>query len=394
MSEDPDLRAAWAALTERIDGLSGLLTDADSDTTQAEGVRYLLRFLGAGIRVCAELDDTTTPTLGAMVEPGMTWGLDNPDCLYRYTRIDPAGTYRIHGTRGTACHLEIQVNTGHFGDGDFAGWTAVASVTGDDLVLDTEGRFELVLSPGEPGAGETGRRLALDGTASFVLVRQYFADWEEERPAHLVIERTDRAGPPAPVSPRQIDARLALLAQWLEVGGDCWQALSAGIRTAPVGEIRPFVPPASASGLKGLAYGFGPWRCGADEAVIVEVTPPPCRLWGLSLCDRWWQSIDFAERQSSLNQTQGVLDRSGRFVGVISRTDPGIVNWLDPGGETEGTLAVRYLLGDALPPATLRTVRLQDLADELPADTARIDPAGRDAALRRRREAVLARFGR
>jgi hypothetical protein len=326
-----------------------------------------------------------------MVEPGMTWGLDNPDCLYRITRIDPAGRYRLHGTRGTACHLEIQVNTGHFGDGNVGGWTAVSSITGDELTVAADGSFAVALAPDPP---PTGDWLALDETAGFLLVRQYFADWERERPAHLVVERTDRAGPPEPLTSGGIDARLALLGQWLELGGTAWQALSAGIRSQPPGEIRPFVPPASASGLKGLAYGFGAWRCGPDEAVLVEVTPPPCRLWGLSLCDRWWQSIDFAERQSSINQTQATLDGAGRFVGVISHRDPGVVNWLDPGGETEGTLAVRYLFADALPPVTLRTVPLGDLARHLPDDQLTIDPGARLAAGRRRRAAVLRRFGR
>lgn len=390
-SDTRDLADAWTALTARIGDLSRLLDDADSDATRSEGVRYLLRFLAAGIRVCVELDDTHTPTLGPMVEPGMTWGLDNPDCLYRNTRIDPTGDYRIRGTRGTACHLEIQVNTGHFGDGDFAGWKAVSSITGDDLEVADDGSFEITLSAREPTSGAW---LTLDEHASFVLVRQYFADWEHEAPAHLVIERTDRSGPPEPLSPSDIADRIALLGQWLAVGGSCWQALSAGIRGAPVGEIQPFVPPASASGLKGLAYGFGPWRCGPDEAVIVELTPPPCRLWGLSLCDRWWQSIDFAERQSSLNQTQACLDAEGRFVGVISHRDPGIVNWLDPGAETEGSLAVRYLFGDALPPATLRTVPFADLEHEMPNSLARIDAVGRHAALALRRAAVLRRFGR
>ena len=80
--------------------------------------------------------------------------------------------------------------------------------------------------------------------------------------------------------------------------------------------------------------------------MILELTPPPCRLWGLSLCDRYWQSIDFAARQSSLNSCQATLTDDGRFVGVISHDDPGVANWLDPAGHTEGTFAVRYLFGE------------------------------------------------
>ena len=59
----------------------------------------------------------------------MTWGLDNPDCLYGYTRIRGDARYRITGTRGSARHLEFQVNTGHQSDGDIGGWKAVSALS-------------------------------------------------------------------------------------------------------------------------------------------------------------------------------------------------------------------------------------------------------------------------
>ena len=131
-----------------------------------------------------------------------------------------------------------------------------------------------------------------------------------------------------------------------------------------------------------------------DEAVVLELTPPECRLWSLSLCDRHWQSIDFTDRQSSLNGSQATLTGDGRFVGVISHDDPGVANWLDPGGETEGTLAVRYLLPDALPTVSYRAVRRAELDSAVPPDTPRVTPDVRQASLRARRRAVQHRYGR
>jgi len=117
-------------------------------------------------------------------------------------------------------------------------------------------------------------------------------------------------------------------------------------------------------------------------------------MWGLSLCDRFWQSIDFADRQSSINSAQAALTRGGVFVGVIAHDDPGVANWLDPGGETEGTLALRYLFPDGVPTMQYRTVPRADLDTSLPAETPRITAAARRSALERRRLAVARRYRR
>ena len=189
-------------------------------------------------------------------------------------------------------------------------------------------------------------------------------------------------------------ARLGLLLDWLDIGLSCWDNISQGFLDAPVGDITPFIPPDEASGLKGQAYGMAPWRCAPDEAVVLEFHPPACRMWSISLCDRYWQSIDFADRQSSVNSSQATLTDGGAFVGVIAHDDPGVANWLDPSDETEGTIAVRYLLPDGVPSVTYRTVPRADLDASLPAGTPRITADGRQAVLGRRRLAVARRYRR
>src|SRR5690606_17377059 len=124
--------------------------DSIDDGTRARGLQYLLRFLAAGIAVCMEHDDTVTPELVHMIGHRTSWGLDNPDCVYSYTRIDGAGSYRIVGQAGTARHVELQVNTGHQSDGDFAGWRAVSALSGDDIEVGSDGSFEVTLSADPP----------------------------------------------------------------------------------------------------------------------------------------------------------------------------------------------------------------------------------------------------
>lgn len=385
--------ALWSDLSDRVRALHDVVmarVPGDDPALAAEGLRYLTRYLAAGIAVCVAHDDTADPELGRMTENRMSWGMDNPDCLYTYSRIACDGAYRVSGRRGSACHIEFQVNTGHFGDGDFTGWQAVGAVGGDDLETGPDGTFELSLG----GAPRARNHIALNERASFLLVRQYFDDWERERPADLFIERTDVTLPRPPIGMPDVEGHLATLATWLETGARCWADLGAAIAGAEPGPITPFVPPASASGLKGQAYGMGAYRCEPDEAVLLALAPPRCRMWSVSLADLFWQSLEIATRQTSLNGTQAVADADGVVRIVLAHRDPGVWNWLDAGGHRRGTLALRYLMPDTIPTMTCETVPFADVGARLPATARRCTPAERDQALRRRARQVAARYRR
>jgi hypothetical protein len=148
------------------------------------------------------------------------------------------------------------------------------------------------------------------------------------------------------------------------------------------------------AGLGGQAYGMGNFACGPDEAVIVEFRRPDCRHWSVSLANFWWESLDFATRQTSLNGAQARIESDGVFRAVIAHEDPGVANWLDTAGHTRGTVAARFLLADEAPVPTFRRVSLAGLANELPPDTSRIDATERQRILERRYHAVLRRYRR
>jgi hypothetical protein len=386
----------WDDVTRRIGGLADLVRDerlVASPHQRAEGLRDLTRFLAAGLTVCVAFDDPDYPELGRMVENRMSWGLDNPDCLYSYTRLRGDRSYRISGDPGTACHLELQVNTGHFGDGDFAGWQAVSARTRDDLQRADDGTISILLAP-DAHRGRDGDWMALDDRASFLLMRQYFDDWESERPADLVIEPLDAPYPPPLLRTDQIAEHLDTLMTWLETGARCWADLGTGLANGEPGLVVPFLPPDDAAGLKGQAYGMGPFRCAPDEAVVLELEPPDCRMWSLSLSNGFWESLEAGARQSSLNGSQATVDPDGRVRIVISQDDPGVANWLDPCGWERGTLAVRYLKPDQVPAVEYQTIPRNALDDHLPDGTAGVSPAERHVVLERRRRALTRRYRR
>jgi hypothetical protein len=392
---------AWQALVRRIEAAGGLLRadGAPADAAgRAAGVRYLTRFLAAGLRVCVECDDPDYPVFGRMIDNAMGWGLDNPDCNYSWARVRGDAEYRIEGTRGSACHLEFQVNTGHLGDGHipaFGGgekaWRTVSFLSGDALRADADGRFEIALSHDR----RAGNWLALDADASHVLVRQYFQDWERERPGVFSIERVGAAYPKPALTPERLAAHLATLHTWLDAGLACWDKVSRLLLSLAPNTLLMFdvKHDTDRPGLHGQAYGMGPFACAPDEAVLLEFTPPRCRMWSAALTDFWWQSLEFGQRQTSLNSSQAVIDADGVFRGVIAHADPGVPNWIDTEGESRGTLAVRFLLADATPKPHLRAVKLRELRDHLPGGTPHVSPAERSAAIARRSRALQRRYG-
>lgn len=402
MSQSPDPAdprlmsgAAWRELCAALERAGSLVLGdevPDSPRARAEGFRYLARFLASGIANCITHDDPEHPLIGRMIDYARPWGLDSPDCLYLYAPLRGGAVYRLWGQRGSAHHIDIQVNWGHYANGDLSTWGTVASLDGLGLETAADGTFVLWIG-GEP---RPGNWLPSADRAEFLLVRQYFADWERERPADLFIERE---GAELVIPPPRTDFmadRLEKLARWLDRGGALWERMSRGFLSLEPNSLIVHMPEAAGerSGLRGQAYGMGHFRCEPGEAVVVEFAVPRCHHWSVSLANHYWEAVEYATHQSSLNQAQAVLDSDGCFRGVLCQQDPGVPNWLDPAGNVEGTLAARFLHAEEAPKLRFTRVALAALSEVLPSGTPRVTPAERAAALERRRNAVLARFRR
>ena len=383
---------AWQTFCASLQRATQLVLGAevpDSPRDRAEGFRHLTRFLAAGITICMEHADPDYPEFFRPTDASMKWGLDCPDALYLYATLRGDATYRIHGNRGTANHLNFQVMYGHFAYGALESCGAVASINGEELAIGADGSFELILSPEE----HSGNWLRLAPNAEFLFVRQYFNDWDSESPADLAIERVGAAYPLPTPETDQIAKRLERLSMWMERGGALWEQLSKATMSAPPNTLNVYLLDYSQKhAMKGQVYGLGNFLCARDEAVIVEFVPPQCCQWSIGLANWYWESLDFASRQTSLNGHQARLDADGAFRGVIAHEDPGVPNWLDTAGHTKGTVAVRALLAASSPEVELRSVPFDRVCSELPADTPRIDPQTRAALLEKRREAVRRRY--
>ncbi|MBV9841535.1 MAG: hypothetical protein JOY99_08410 [Sphingomonadaceae bacterium] len=132
-----------------------------------------------------------------------------------------------------------------------------------------------------------------------------------------------------------------------------------------------------------------------DEAIIVEVEAPRAVYWSYSIADIWYQTPDYSYHQSSLNGAQGRMDSVGRFRVVMARDDPGIANWIDTVGLTQGMVNFRFYMpiDDYVPKPIVTRVKGAAVRAHLPADTPLVGPDERKRILAARARASLARYG-
>jgi hypothetical protein len=139
-------------------------------------------------------------------------------------------------------------------------------------------------------------------------------------------------------------------------------------------------------GLVQQLYWTAVFECQEDEALILETPLPEVRpYWNIQVNDPYFNAVEFVYRQTSLNGHSAHVDSDGRFRAVLAHEDPGVHNWLDTGGFTEGTFFGRWTQCSSTPVPDLKRIKLAELRDHLPADTRWVNPEEREVQLRNRR---------
>lgn len=378
---------AWQRFCARLGALEARVRATvvpDDAATRADGFRYLTMLLRNALDVAIEDIDPEHPTIRWM-DRRNKFGWDCPDALYATIPVAEHGVYRLTGRRGNVHFYGFQVA---------AGIRTLANAHADELELDADGRFELVLG-GPPRARNW---LPLDPGARWVFVRQFFYDWEREVPAPLWIDRIDdrRSGAPSGLlDPASFARRLDAVASNVEASVELWLGVVLALRERYLNAFPAEAFGGTAMGaMQHQSAGTCYYRVGEGEALLLEVPVPRAKYWSVDLCNFWLESLDFASHQSSLNGHQAVVDRDGVFRAVVAHRDPGVANWLDPVGHAEGSMIYRWNLAEDTPVPTIRTLPLGDLALALPADTRRVTPAERARTIEGRRDGVRRRFAR
>lgn len=144
--------------------------------------------------------------------------------------------------------------------------------------------------------------------------------------------------------------------------------------------------------LQGQFYYEGAYDLADDEALIVESpVPTKCQYRSMILTNEIYETTDWVNNQSSLNLDQAAPDSDGRLRIVVSRTDPGVKNWLDTAGHPRGVVQGRWTECNSQPMPATKVVKLKDLKQALPKDVETVTPDERQAMLRERRRAYQER---
>ncbi|HPP82356.1 MAG TPA: DUF1214 domain-containing protein [Rubrivivax sp.] len=393
MGEEHDqvLRRAWEAFCDELKRAGDIPLRAPVPphaTDRAAGFEALARNISLALNFHHDYADPRYPELIHYFDPVRKQGGDNTDAVYVGATINGTDTYRISGDRGSAPYFAVTAV--ERGQTPWGGKVA-HTLFDHDLQVEPDGRFELVCSP-EPHPGNWLRTTPETFRVTF---RQFFADWEHERPMKARIDRlSGDTSPPAPLTPEKLAAQLSSAAKWVGESIAFWVRMIEMWKVMPntfrsYKQLADRAIDATPGGEPMIAY----WALPPDEALVVRVRPPVCRYWAVEFGNFWWTTMDYRYRLSNTNCHYAQLEDDGELVVVIAHEDPGLPNWLDTSGFAEGYVTYRWMLAQGCPEPQAVQVKTAQLHRHLPPNVKRITPEARREQLAARRRGVVNRFG-
>lgn len=375
--------AGLAPIGRRV---ADLALDGSDPLSRHETWRNLLMGLAQGVLESVQ-GDADHPEFLPHLNHVFNLAAPPPDFIYQMTFVRGGGVYRLSGFRGTCRFVDVDMFGGHHSSGGKA--FAVGSFTLDDLTIGADGYFSVILSAERP-SDLAGDWIRLDPGTMMLLVRLAACDWMTEVDARLAIERLDVPAQRPRFTADQLSGRLAGLAGWSERVVASW--LEHVARRREQGMVNRLPRLQYAAGAAGQAMYEGLFDIPEGQALLIETAlPRESRYWSVMIADDQLCTIDWLNRQTSLNDRQALIDADGRLRVVVSAEDPGVPNWLDTAGHRSGTIGLRWNRASDTPDPQVRLVDLASLRDHLPQETPSVAAAERDAALRRRREGAQLR---
>jgi hypothetical protein len=308
--------------------------------------------------------------------PGSRIGGDNPDNSYRHIGITHGARYELDAqTRGRPpAHASFSLVS------NFGTSKTIAAIDSRDMVFEGDGSFQITIDD-RPADGRRNHLTTTPGT-KFLYIRDSMEDWAAESPYSYRITRLD-----APTDDPMTEARIAELAADImadDVPLYYWfTRLPSGL---PKNTQASAADSSATGGLITQAGSLGHYRLRDDEAVIVTVDPAGAAYSGFVAHDWWFRSIEYWKRTSSLTSSSMLPNRNGTRTLVMSNLDPGVHNWIDPGGLQDLLVYFRW---QGLPRVQVRSgptiaaqcVKISDLGSKLPDDTVLVTSEQRSAQL-------------
>jgi len=278
----------------------------------------------------------------------------------------------------------------------FTLWTeemhTVDVLSGHDLVLEADRRFTISVDSG-PADGRPNHIRSAPEAHEFY-IRDVMLDWSKDEPNELAIERLG-AAPGKP--PRSADEQAELTASFMQRFAEFTQKLSRGMLASPANQFSLAYSADKGGALRKQVYIGGNFRLAEDEAMLIDVIDGGAAYFVVPTGNIWGTTLAIVDHTSSLNKAQSVANADGSYSYVLSRQDPGVHNWIDPCGLSEGLLTLRMAEFPGGRPnddlaAKSRVVPLSRLREELPEETKWLSAAERAQQLAERAAAYRRRL--
>jgi len=392
----PNAVAGWDELIDAMRDLPGrmlakLPAAARSDPQMQQEIGRLALAALAACTIDALGSDGDHPSFVPQINHILNIGQPNADTSYRSARITPGGTYRLRGRRGSLRMVRIAQSgppPAHTTPGQPNLGPQRIDHDVNALRCTADGCFDVILSPSRP-TGYEGDWWPLQPTANRLLLRMVSADWGKEIEPTFSIERLDapvqRPSPPAAELERRLRALPSATAFIAQMFVDHVQRLrdEGFINKLKVFDVSQL------GGLAGQFYYEGAYDLRDDEALIIEAkVPEKCLYRSLILTNDLYETTDWYNNQSSLNDTQALPDRDGILRVVVCALDPGVPNWLDTAGYQTGVVQGRWAECDTQPIPSVVKVAWADVRKVLPVETPSVTREQRESLIRARRTAL------
>lgn len=336
--------------------------DDPSDLDRAEWYRFLTRVARSGFERLIENAEPTRPRLRDMVWR-QSINVQTVDQDHLMCQFDEARDYRIIGTRGTIPYFIFAVLTAPAPDDAGARDWAQLGVDGlkqfdpsnlktsgflgsQQLHIEPDGTFEIILSQNDPGEGRNWLKLQAD--TNCIMARLVRSDRQREVAPGLRIERLDGAAP-EPVTPALMANNLAWAAQnvlgYAELVRNWWNGtqgnFAARLNRLDYSQAQYL----SNGGVPDRHVAFGGWEKRLDEALVLEFIPPECEYWNFQICNIWQENLDtFEDGNGWVNNYRFSAEPDGRVRIIIAEHDPGVGgNWINSYGHEKGIWGLRLV---------------------------------------------------
>lgn len=404
-TDDAALKTAWDSFCEQLKhaGMSAFKDANPANPLQrADAFRFLTQNLGQAFDLALETRDPAFPQIHWFTTPTMKLGGDLADFTYRQAWISGDHVYRLSGKRGTARWLNVTVQGPRPDKIPGTDWPSLhepfgdipeANLFGHQIDTDADGRFDLIIG----GPPQDRNWLPTTPGSRKLFIHEAFDAWGET-PTTLSIERIGMDTPRPLPSPARMAEAMDWAGQfvtglmgdwpehaWLTSGGVCDPA---SLNVFPADKTANDASDAK----RGRMAAHMVWHLEPDEALIVEMDRHD-GFWLFGMGGALMGSMDFLHRPVSYTPARTKVDEDDVVRLILAHRDPGLHNWLDTQGFSDGNLTYRNLMSQQ--PATFRTklVKAADLRDHLPKSTARADSEARAAMLLERYRAIKLRYG-